>query len=248
MPMSVITVAGINPILNILGATQQFNYTQELSVFQMNNTFIPGIGLPSTFNMEYRNNLLSGFRWTHLTSTTDTHAHGSLTLQSFVNAQSSGINLLTFTESGNIEISSPIITPKGGLYMSGNPTGTSVLAGTFTKILGTTTQSFANNFIHTNNRLQYIGTNTITNTVSANISASHGVALGTTLGVSIYKNGVTPIPAANYDFQLTPNSLTSLSISGVPIEFATNDYVEVFVSSVDATTVLVTDMNLLASI
>jgi hypothetical protein len=98
MPMSVITVAGINPILNILGATQQLNYTQELSALQINNSFIPTIGISSQFNMEYRNNLFSGFRWTHLTTNTDTY--GSLTLQNFVNASLTGNNLISFDSSG----------------------------------------------------------------------------------------------------------------------------------------------------
>ena len=107
MAMSVITVAGINPILNILGVTQQLNYTQQLSALQITNSFIPSVGLPSQFNEEYRNNLLSGFRWTHLTTDTDTH--GSLTLQSFVNAQSSGVDMLSFTESNNIEFIVPVV-------------------------------------------------------------------------------------------------------------------------------------------
>jgi hypothetical protein len=117
MPMSTITVAGISPTLNILGATQQFNYTQQLSALQITNSFIPSVGLPSQFNEEYRNNLLSGFRWTHLTTDTDTH--GSLTLQSFVNAQSSGVDMLSFTESNNIEFIVPLVI-SSDLDMNGN--------------------------------------------------------------------------------------------------------------------------------
>jgi len=117
MAMSVITVAGINPILNILGVTQQLNYTQQLSALQITNSFIPSVGLPSQFNEEYRNNLLSGFRWTHLTTDTDTH--GSLTLQSFVNAQSSGVDMLSFTESNNIEFILPVVI-SSDLDMNGN--------------------------------------------------------------------------------------------------------------------------------
>ena len=102
MPMSVITVAGINPILNILGAAQQFNYTQQLSALQITNSFIPSVGIPALFDVEYRNNMLSGFRWTH--ATTDTDTHGSLTLQSFVNAQASGIDIMTFSEINGLSI------------------------------------------------------------------------------------------------------------------------------------------------
>jgi hypothetical protein len=391
MPMSVITVAGINPILNILGATQQFNYTQPLSLLQVNNNYIPTALVSSQFNMEYRNNLLSGFRWIHLTNNTDTH--GSLTLQSFVNAQSSGINIMTFTESGNINIASPVnmssgldlgsnkitnladavgpndavnfgqlnlilvqsvsgtatrisstggqnpvidlvntavtpgsytysaitvdaagrltaassgvapvlsvagtstrinstggttpvidlvntaVTPgtysnttltvdaagrltaassnpvgiQASLYMSGNATGTAVAANTFTKVAGTTTSSSSNvNFTNTDNRSTYTGVTTINTIVTANISVSHAILVGgATLGVSIYKNGVTQLSAGNYELQPTQNAITSLSISGVYAQLATNDYVEVFVSADGATTVLVTDMNLSVSI
>lgn len=98
MPMSTITVAGINPGLNILGATQQFNYTQQLSAFQITNSFIPGISIPSQFNQEIRNNLYSGFRWSHITTSVDTF--GSLSLQSFVNAQTTGSDIMKFNNSG----------------------------------------------------------------------------------------------------------------------------------------------------
>ncbi|MGL5716279.1 MAG: hypothetical protein ACRCX2_24890, partial [Paraclostridium sp.] len=105
MPMSTITVAGISPTLKILGATQQFNYTQETSLFQLTNSFIPTGLIASKLNYELRNNLLSGFRWTHLTESTDTY--GSLTLQSFVNAQTFGDDILKFNNSG-ISIFAPV--------------------------------------------------------------------------------------------------------------------------------------------
>jgi len=107
MPMSTITVAGINPALKILGATQQFNYTQELSTFQITNSFIPTGLISSTFNFELRNNLYSGFRWVHLTNSTDTH--GSLTLQSFVNAQPTGTSILSFGQNGGITLDAPVV-------------------------------------------------------------------------------------------------------------------------------------------
>jgi hypothetical protein len=98
MPMSTITVAGVNPGLNILGATQQFNYTQSLSAFQITNSFIPSISISSQFNQEFRNNLYSGFRLSHITTNTDTY--GSLTLQSFVNAQTTGSDIIKFASTG----------------------------------------------------------------------------------------------------------------------------------------------------
>jgi len=115
MPMSTITVAGISPTLRILGATQQLNYDQMLSTLQITNSFVPTVLLPSTFYSEFRNNLFSGFRWIHLTNSTDTY--GSLTLQNFINAQvaSLGNNMIEFNSSGinvfvPINFNSQIIT------------------------------------------------------------------------------------------------------------------------------------------
>tara|TARA_R110000868_G_scaffold58187_2_gene179950 strand:+ start:269 stop:1108 length:840 start_codon:yes stop_codon:yes gene_type:complete len=177
MPISTITVGGITPTLNVLGATQQLNYTQPLSALQITNSFLPTITIPSQFNQEFRNNLFSGFRWTHLTTSTDTH--GSLSLQSFVNAQSSGIDIMTFLANGNLSISTEInlnnnkitnladgiavndavnlgqlnvVSTNVGvlalLYMSSNLTTTTItMANTFYKIAGSTTASLVNNFI-----------------------------------------------------------------------------------------------------
>jgi len=495
MPMSTITVAGISPTLKVLGATQQFNYTQELSTFQITNSFIPTGLISSTFNFELRNNLFSGFRWVHSTNNTDTH--GSLTLQSFVNAQTTGINILTFGQNGGITLDAPVVIsnnldlnnnkiinlldptnpqdaatkyyvdnaggtvtlignvtgsgvlntnitttlnmtldqipipvsnvdlnnhkiinlldptlaqdgatknyvdtrtipisqlagyvsssatylrgdgvwanfnsavtalrldqfaiptnnidlnnnkiinlatptlatdaanksyvdstvsgasitltgavtgtgsgtinttltpittsqisnfnssvtafrldqfavpitslninsqkivnlatptlstdgankdyvdnrPYGIIYMSGNATGTIVAASTFTKVLGTTTIAFLNNFtMPVDNQLQYTGTDTINTIVSVNISASHDLLIVNTLGVSIFKNGSQVLPA-NYSYQAIQNVATSLTIS-VYVQLATNDYVEVFVNSTNAATILVSDMSL----
>ncbi len=355
MPMSTITVAGINPGLNILGNTQQFNYTQSLSNFQITNSFVPTLLIPSQFNQEIRNNLLSGFRWSHTTTSTDTY--GSLTLQSFVYAQSTGTDIITFdsngisilaplnmnsqpitdstwngnaitvpyggtglasttayavlcggttptgalqslaslgnsgevltsqgagalpiwttngsgtvtsvtagaglsggaiTTSGTIDITNTAVTPGtyngsytvnsrgqltaannkltgvlASLYMSGNisPTAINVI-NTFTKVLGTTTPGTLVSFTApTANKLLYGGTDTIDTLVSVDLSCSPTVI--STIGIMIYKNGVTPVPAANYNYQLTPGKSTSLTVS-TPIQFATNDFVEVFIAS-----------------
>jgi hypothetical protein len=107
MPISTITVAGISPTLKVLGSTQQFNYTQEVSSFQITNSFIPTSLIASNFYLEIRNNLFSGFRWIHSTNNTDTH--GSLTLQSFVNAQTTGTDIITFGQSGSITLDAPVI-------------------------------------------------------------------------------------------------------------------------------------------
>jgi len=133
--------------------------------------------------------------------------------------------------------------PYGIIYMSGNATGTIVAASTFTKVLGTTTIAFLNNFtMPVDNQLQYTGTDTINTIVSVNISASHDLLIVNTLGVSIFKNGSQVLPA-NYSYQAIQNVATSLTIS-VYVQLATNDYVEVFVNSTNAATILVSDMSL----
>jgi hypothetical protein len=278
MPMSTITVAGINPSLNILGATQQLNYTQPLSTLQITNSFVPIIAIPSQFNHEYRNNLFSGFRWTHLTTNTDTY--GSLTLQNFVNASLIGNNLLRFSNSGVdiyeiVNLNNNKITnladgvaandavnfsqlnavgTNGGvlasLYMSGNLTTTTItMSNTFYKIAGSTTATLVNNFSSpANNKLQYTGSNPIEALVSVNISAKHTEIGGSTIGLSVFKNGTIQIAAANYAFQLSTNSATSLSLS-VPVAFITTDFVEVFITyNAGVNPVLVTDMNLTVTI
>ncbi len=141
----------------------------------------------------------------------------------------------------------PIWAPTGivaALYMNGNLTGTSVGAGAFTKAAGATTSAFLNNFtMSANNQLRYDGANTIDTLVTVNISASHNLLIVNTLGVSIFKNGTTQISPANYSYQPMQNASTSLTVS-VYVQFANTNFVEVFVNSTAAATVLVSDMSL----
>lgn len=104
MVMSTLTVAGLNPALSILGDTQQFifNDNLNLSTIQINNTFIPTALISAQNNLELQNNAFSGFRWIQLTNNTDTF--GALTLQSFINAQPNGTDILTFRQDGKINI------------------------------------------------------------------------------------------------------------------------------------------------
>lgn len=268
MPMSVITVAGINPVLNILGAKQQLNYTQELSGLQITNAFIPNISVASQFDAEYRNNMYSGFRWSHITTDTDTH--GSLTLQSFINAESSGVDLISFTEDDEINIIAPLVmtealdlnsnkiinlaTPtldtdaatkayvdmqtgvQAAFYMDNNATSTNLpTIDTFVKMAGVTTSAFLNNFtMPLDNRLLYTGTNTITALVS--VSASLLSSTDTIeLGLAVYKNG-SLVLSPGYT-RTAGNNTLGIHTVAIPVQFATNDYIEVYLSSVyDITT------------
>ncbi len=116
MAMSNITVKGITPALAILGAYQRFVYEDNLSSFQLDNTFIPTNLISSQTNYEMRNNTFSGFRWIHKTLSGETT--GSLKLQSFVNASPTGTDLMLFGQDGTITISS--FNVSGNINMGGN--------------------------------------------------------------------------------------------------------------------------------
>ena len=106
MAMSNITVRGITPALAILGDYQRFVYEDNLSSFQLDNTFVPTSLIPSQLNSETRNNTLSGFRWVHNTLSGETT--GSLKLQSFLNASPTGTDLMLFGQDGSLTINAPL--------------------------------------------------------------------------------------------------------------------------------------------
>lgn len=96
----------IDPEMQILGSTQQFIFNQNLNQFQFNNTFVPTSLVPSQNLFELRNNGLSGFRFRHETAFGDTH--GALKIQSFVNGQTTGTDLMTFNQNGTINFNASI--------------------------------------------------------------------------------------------------------------------------------------------
>jgi hypothetical protein len=89
-------ITAIDPQLKVLGPSQQFIFNQNVSSAQFDNSFVPTVDIAAQNNFETRNSKLSGYRWIHKSTTSSTN--GSLTLQSFVNAQNSGINLMSFNE------------------------------------------------------------------------------------------------------------------------------------------------------
>ena len=113
MAVSAFTVANIKPSLNIDSA-QRFifgldGFPEPLGAFKLDNIFTPVLGIPSVTNFETRNNTLSGFRWVHTTNNTDTF--GSLKLQSFINAQSTGTDILLFNANGTVTFNNPVSFP-----------------------------------------------------------------------------------------------------------------------------------------
>lgn len=97
----------IDPEMQILGPTQQFIFNQNLNQFQFDNTFVPTSLVPSQNLFELRNSGLSGFRFRHETTFGDTH--GTLKIQSFVNGQTTGTDLMTFNQDGTITIDAGLI-------------------------------------------------------------------------------------------------------------------------------------------
>jgi hypothetical protein len=198
MPLSSITVAGIHPGLNVLGATQQFNYTQELSTFQITNSFVPSSVISSVFNFELRNNLFSGFRWVHNTNNTDTY--GSLKLQNFVNAQpvSSGTDMIEFNSEG-INIYVPInLTSIPLLYMASSsipsaPASGGIYSVTTDKPFYTSVNSNITGTIVTAKNLLTSGIGTLNGTTGATINTA---AITTTSIVNITRNvGTSSAPS-----------------------------------------------------
>lgn len=103
--MAGIVVERISENLKILGQSERFIFgltesPEPLGAFKLDNIFTPAAGVPSVTNFETRNKDLSGFRWVHTTNAGETF--GSYKLQSFVNAQSTGTDILLFNHDGTI--------------------------------------------------------------------------------------------------------------------------------------------------
>lgn len=97
----------IDPEMQILGSAQQFIFNQNLNQFQFDNTFVPTALIPSQNLFELRNSGLSGFRFRHETAFGDTH--GTLKIQSLVNGQTTGVDLMSFNQDGTITFNAPLI-------------------------------------------------------------------------------------------------------------------------------------------
>ena len=110
MAVSAFTVANIKPSLNI-DNSQRFIFGLEgspepLGSLKLDNIFVPVNRVSAQTNFELRNNTLSGFRWIHKTSNSDNI--GSLALQSFVNAESNGIDILEVNNDNNVIFYTPV--------------------------------------------------------------------------------------------------------------------------------------------
>ena len=133
--------------------------------------------------------------------------------------------------------------PYGNIYLSGNLTPTPVLVNVFAKINGVTTSSSLSDFTSpVSNQLKYTDSTTINTLVTVNISAVMDVSEpDMILGISIYKNGSQILPV-NYGHLVQFDVPVSLSLS-VYVQFATDDYVEAYISSNALGSVIVSNMS-----
>lgn len=86
-----------------IDASQRFIFGLEgspepLGSFKLDNIYVPALGSPSFTNVEIRNNALSGYRWIHETTSTETY--GSFRLQKFLSGSPTGVDLITFNDNG----------------------------------------------------------------------------------------------------------------------------------------------------
>ena len=235
--MSNITVAGITPDLIILGDYQRLIYlaADPIVKSQTFSQFVPTSLANSVINVESRNNLLSGFRWAHTSTTTDAHAFGTLKLQSFV-TDGSGTDILGFDGTNlNFNYTSYGNRPCGLLKWSANTTNTPIsVASTFAKALGTTTLSSSSKCgtMPSNNRLTFtpdLGTQTISVLAKAIVSFKWAGSGTPILTIAINKNSSQQSPTASIT-SVAANNLYSASVECL-ISMTNADYLEVWVTS-----------------
>lgn len=202
----------IDPEMQILGPTQQFIFNQNLNQFQIDNIFVPTSLVPSQNLFELRNSGLSGFRFRHETAFGDTH--GTLKIQSFLNGQNTGTDLMSFNQDGTITLDAELVLDDLNFTKLG--------IGTDPVDDGTIKFSNANNFQKkiilwdiSGNNYQYAGFGIDGGNVLYHTTSSHLFLIGTSpttfyCGLSINSSG--NIGLGNYQSA----TLSRLFINGGP--------------------------------
>ena len=129
------------------------------------------------------------------------------------------------------------------IYMNDNANATTLSAAeTYYKIAGTTTAIGAKRFTTSSNRLTYMGKKNITARVFA-VVGGRSPANGTDLSIAIAKNG-TIISFPNSSIGSMINNQGFQVILETEVDFATGDYVEVFIkrSSSSGSSMVIKDM------
>ena len=91
------TAGAIVPSLDVWGRYQRFNFSayHPHVKTQAFSKFVPTTNNDSTINIESRNFKYAGFRWHHLTKSTDTNQYGSFHFQSFI-SDGTGTDIFNF--------------------------------------------------------------------------------------------------------------------------------------------------------
>ena len=205
-------ITAIDPELKVLGPSQQFIFNQNVSSMQFDNSFVPTVDIAAQNNFETRNSKLSGYRWIHKSTTSSTK--GALTLQSFVNAENSGINLMSFNEDNSCSFPVVVSVP--------NPTSPSHAANKeyVDSAIATHFPDYPNNagvFLR--------GDETWANTLNSN-SAQFNFTLNNTntgataTGVIVSNNGN---PALTFGFNNSANQAYILAYGNSNFNFGTNN-------------------------
>jgi hypothetical protein len=121
----------------------------------------------------------------------------------------------------------------GEYYISTPATTTIAAINTFVKVAGTTTVGTISNFTNSSNRLTYAGTATRKFLVSASISF-HGTS-GNDYKFAIYKNTSTFITSSSIVASATGTGNLVHALCQCIVELANTDFIEVFVTNMDAT-------------
>lgn len=143
--MSNLTVKGITPDLSILGSYQRFSFNDVTTSLQLKNSYAPTASISPQTNFEFYNGNLSGFRWIHKTTSTDTQ--GTYTLQSFVTAQNTGTDIFRINNDNSITFLTTVSGISGGggsVTLTGAVTGSG--SGTINTTLSPITTSQISNF------------------------------------------------------------------------------------------------------
>lgn len=122
----------------------------------------------------------------------------------------------------------------GEYYLIANATSTAItVQGTFYKAAGTTSAGTLERFTHTSNRLTYTGLETVKLLVTSAASITSATN-NETLGSKLAKNGNVINSSESESRQTTANQAVSC-ISKSIVQFATGDYIELFVTNKTST-------------
>jgi hypothetical protein len=108
----------LSQTITVGGAFQKFQFASDFSKFQVSNSFVPILGTPSETNIELRNNVASGYRFSHTTSIADA-SFGGLSIKTFISDVESQ-TLISIDEGLSLVINLPVYIT-GGLSIFSGP-------------------------------------------------------------------------------------------------------------------------------